>query len=212
MTPTNVPVTRSDRISIRLAQGTDLASIQSVIEAAFAAEENKLIRHLSADLFKETTRPPIKSLIAELGGKLIGYVCYSPVFLKSTYDVSGYILSPLAVSPEYQSQGVGSALINSGIDMLTKDGVGVLLVYGDPNYYQRFGFKEEIGRLFVPPYPLTYPVGWTGMTLNASQAPTHRLRLNVCLLCRNLPYGDDEVKREILSKRINSARSLDLLG
>ena len=120
MNPTNVPVTRSDRISIRLAQGTDLASIQSVIEAAFAAEENKLIRDLSADLFKETTRPPIKSLVAELGGKLIGYVCYSPVFLKSTTDVSGYILSPLAVSPEYQSQGVGSALINSGIDMLQR--------------------------------------------------------------------------------------------
>jgi hypothetical protein len=57
MNPTNVPVTRADRISIRLAQGTDLASIQSVIEAAFAAEENKLIRDLSADLFKETTRP-----------------------------------------------------------------------------------------------------------------------------------------------------------
>ena len=171
MNPTNVPVTRSDRISIRLAQGTDLASIQSVIEAAFAAEENKLIRDLSADLFKETTRPPIKSLVAELGGKLIGYVCYSPVFLKSTYDLSGYILSPLAVFPEYQSQGVGSALINSGMDMLTKDGVGVLLVYGDPGYYQRFGFKEEIGRLFVPPYPLTYPVGWTGMTLNAITTP-----------------------------------------
>ena len=68
-------------------------------------------------------------------------------------------------------QDLESALINSGIDMLTKDGVGVLLVYGDPNYYQRFGFKEEIGRLFVPPYPLTYPVGWTGMTLNAITSP-----------------------------------------
>jgi len=171
MNPTDVPVIRSDRISIKLAQDTDLASIQTVIEAAFATEENKLIRHLSADLFKETTRPPIKSLIAELGGKLIGYVCYSPVFLKSTSGVSGYILSPLAVSREYQSQGVGTALINSGIDMRTKDGVGVLLVYGDADYYQKFGFKEEIGRLFFPPYPLTYPVGWMGMTLNAITTP-----------------------------------------
>ena len=133
----NVPVTRSDMISIRLARGVDLASIQTVIEAAFAAEENKLISHLSADLFKETTHPPVKSLVAELGGKLIGYVCYSPVFLKSTSDVSGYILSPLAVSPEYQNQGVGSALINSEMDMLTKDGDGILLVYGDPNFYQK---------------------------------------------------------------------------
>ena len=171
MTPADLPMTRSDMISIRLAQGIDLASIQTVIETAFAPEENKLISHLSADLFKETTHPPVKSLVAELGGKLIGYVCYSPVFLKSTTDVSGYILSPLAVSPEYQSQGVGSALINSGMDMLTKDGVGVLLVYGDPDYYQKFGFKEEIGRSFVPPYPLTYPVGWTGMTLNAITTP-----------------------------------------
>ena len=57
MTPVNVPMTRSDIISIRLAQGVDLASIQTVIEAAFAAEEHKLISQLSADLFKETTHP-----------------------------------------------------------------------------------------------------------------------------------------------------------
>ena len=171
MTPVNLPMTRSDMISIRLAQGIDLASIQTVIETAFAPEENKLISHLSADLFKETTHPPVKSLVAELGGKLIGYVCFSPIFLKSTSDVSGYILSPLAVSPEYQNQGVGSALIHSGMDILTKDGVGILLVYGDPNYYQKFGFKEEIGRLFVPPYPLKYPAGWTGMTLDARTTP-----------------------------------------
>ncbi len=56
--------------------------------------------------------------------------------------------------------------------MLTKEGVGVLLVYGDPDYYGRFGFKEEIGRLFVPPYPLKYPFGWTGMKLNATATPT----------------------------------------
>ena len=53
----NVPVTRSDMISIRLARGVDLASIQTVIEAAIVAEENKLISQLSADLFKETTHP-----------------------------------------------------------------------------------------------------------------------------------------------------------
>ena len=33
----NVPVTSSDMISIRLAQGLDLASFQTVIEAAFVA-------------------------------------------------------------------------------------------------------------------------------------------------------------------------------
>ena len=80
-------------------------------------------------------------------------------FLKSAYGISGYILSPLAVSPEPQKQGIGSNLIKSGIDMLTKDGAGFLLVYVDPNYYGRFGFREEIGSLFVPPYSLKYPFG-----------------------------------------------------
>ena len=158
-------------LTIRLAQETDLGSIQKVIETAFPDEENKVISNFAAELSKETTSPPIKSLVAEVGIKVIGYVCYSPIFLKSASGISGYILAPLAVSSEHQKQGVGSNLIKSGIDMLTKDGAGSLLVYGDPDYYVRFGFKEEIGCLFVPPYPLKYPFGWTGMKLNATATP-----------------------------------------
>ena len=96
---------------------------------------------------------------------------YSPIFLKSDSSISGYILAPLAVSPEHQKTGVGSNLIKSGIDMLTRDGAGVLMVYGDPAYYGRFGFREEIGHSFVPPYTLQYPFGWTGMMLNDSPVP-----------------------------------------
>ena len=60
--------------------------------------------------------------------------------------------------------------------MLTKDGAGILLVYGDPDYYGRFGFKEEIGRSFVPPYPLEYPFGWTGMMLNGTAVPDKSMK------------------------------------
>ena len=89
-------------ITIRLAQETDLGSIQNVIETAFSDEENKVISNFAADLSKETNSPPIKSLVAEVGTKVIGYVCYSPIFLKSTSGISGYILAPLAVSPKHQ--------------------------------------------------------------------------------------------------------------
>ena len=126
----------------------------------------KVIMNLVQELHQETTNPSIKSLVAEVDNQVIGYVSCSPIFLKSVSSISGYILAPLAVSPEQQKQGVGSNLINAGIDVLTKDGVGVLLVYGDPAYYERFGFKEEIGHSFVPPYPLKNPFGWTGMMLN----------------------------------------------
>ena len=153
-------------MNIRLAQETDLDSILKVIETAFSDEENKVIMKLVQKLHQETTSPSIKSLVAELDNQVIGYVSYSPIFLKSDPSISGYILAPLAVSPEHQKQGIGSNLINAGIDMLTRDGADVLLVYGDPAYYGRFGFREEIGHSFVPPYALQYPFGWTGMMLN----------------------------------------------
>jgi len=138
-------------MDIRLAQETDLDSILKIIKTAFSDEDNKVIINLVQELHQETTSPSIKSLVAEVDNQVIGYVSYSPIFLKSDSSIVGYILAPLAVSPEHQKQGVGSNLINAGIEMLTKDGVGVLMVYGDPNYYGKFGFKEEIGHSFVPP-------------------------------------------------------------
>ena len=158
-------------MNIRLAQETDLDSILKVIETAFSDEEDKVIMNLVQELSRETTSPSIKSLVAEVDNQVIGYVSYSPIFLKSDSSISAYILAPLAVFPEHQKQGIGSNLINAGIDMLTKDDVGVLLVYGDPTYYGRFGFKEEIGHSFLPPYTLQFPFGWIGMMLNNTPFP-----------------------------------------
>jgi len=163
-------------MTIRPSQETDLVSILKVIETAYSDEENKVIMNFVQELSNENTSPSIKSLVAEVDNQVIGYVSYSPIYLKSDTNITGYILAPLAVSPEHQKQGVGSNLINAGIDMLTKDGAGVLLVYGDPAYYGRFGFKEEIGRSFVPPYTLQYPFGWTGIMLNDTTVPEHSIQ------------------------------------
>jgi len=165
-------------MNIRFAQETDLESILKVIETAFSDEENKVIMNLVQGLHQETTSPSIKSLVVEDENQILGYVSYSPIFLKSNSSISGYILAPLAVSPEHQKQGIGSNLIKSGIDILTNDGAGVLLVYGDPNYYGRFGFNEEIGRIFIPPYSLDYPFGWTGMMLSGTAIPEQTIQFD----------------------------------
>ena len=126
---------------IRFAQKVDLDSTLKVVETAFSDEEHEVIKNIVLELSKVTASPSIKSLVAEVDNQVVGYVSDSTIFLKSESRISGYTLAPLAVSPEHQKQRIGSNLINDGIDMLTKDGAAVLLVYGDPNYYGRFGSK-----------------------------------------------------------------------
>jgi len=173
-------------MNIRLAQKSDLIHSQKIIKTAFSNKENKIIIKLAADLFKETNIHLIKSFVAEINNQVIGFISFSPIFLKSDTEISVYILSPIAVSPEHQKQGIGSNLVDAGINMLTKDGVNVLLVYGDPSYYGRFGFKEEIGRSLVPPYPLQYPFGWTGMMLNETTIPKTSIKFE-CVTALSKP-------------------------
>ena len=81
-------------MKIGITQETDWDSIYKVLETAFLDEENKVIMNLAQELSNEITTPSIKSLIAETDNQLIGYVSYSPIFLKSDTSISGYILSP----------------------------------------------------------------------------------------------------------------------
>ena len=173
-------------MNIRVAQATDWASIQKIVLTAFSEEENKAIVKLVADLFSEASRPPIRHLVAEIDNQAIGYVAYSPICLEAGASMIGYILAPLAVSPEHQHGGVGSSLVKRGIEILSKEGVDVLLVYGDPKYYERFGFEKESARSFVPPYSLEYPFGWLGMMLKGVEAPKSPIKFE-CVKSLNKP-------------------------
>ena len=49
-------------------------------------------------------------------------------------------MAPLAVLPEYQRKGIGTRLIERGLQELNAAGHGIVFVLGNPLYYQRFGF------------------------------------------------------------------------
>ncbi len=120
---------------------------------------------LAIDLLCEETSPPILSLVAETDDVVVGHVAFSPVMLRDTRELIGYILAPLAVSRDYQKRGIGSRLIENGIERLSESGPGILLVYGDPGFYGRFGFKVDAAECYTPPYQLQYSFGWQGKTL-----------------------------------------------
>jgi len=72
---------------------------------------------------------------------------------------------------------MGSLLIGSGMQRLSGMGVDVVLVYGDPGYYGRFGFTVDVAERYVPPYALQYPFGWQGLALSERGIPESSVRI-----------------------------------
>jgi putative acetyltransferase len=79
------------------------------------------------------------------------------------------LLGPLCVLPSYQRKGIGSTLIEYGLDFSEKNIFAKTLVLGDPDYYSRFGFEPEA--VIAPPYPLaeTLKTAWQSLALTDKQ-------------------------------------------
>ena len=134
---------------------------------AFPQGEGEIVAKLAIDLLGAHTTPQTFSFVAETDGALVGHIAFSPVLLAADEDFLGYILAPLAVQPEHQHCQVGSQLIAHGLRQLSTMEVHIVCVYGDPQYYGRFGFSAAAARPYRPPYPLHHPFGWQAIVLTA---------------------------------------------
>ena len=173
-------------MNVRTYQNSDKTTVLDIIENAFSEEENLAVKNFVAELLEEETEPCVLSLVAESDNDIFGFISFSPIYVTDASDISGYILSPVAVSPSHQSKGIGSKLINEGKRILAEQKIDAVLVYGDPAYYGKFGFSEEIGRQFIPPYTIAYPFGWQGLILNDQSDITDKLNFT-CVASLNKP-------------------------
>lgn len=64
------------------------------------------------------------------------------------------LLGPLAVDPDWQGHGIGTALMETAIAGAAALGHGAILLIGDPPYYARFGFSAEHTWLLKMPAPV----------------------------------------------------------
>lgn len=67
--------------------------------------------------------------------------------------VPALLLGPLAVDCDHECRGIGGALMRAAIVEARDRGHGAVLLVGDPEYYERFGFFTEPARHFVMPGP-----------------------------------------------------------
>jgi putative acetyltransferase len=122
-------------VRIRDERPADYGAIRSLLDEAFPGEP---VARLVDDLRAEGDLDI--SLIAEIDGRLVGQVGFSPVAVSGCRS-RVVQLSPLAVDASARRQGIGAELVRAGIERCRAHDVDAILVLGDPRYYTRFGFS-----------------------------------------------------------------------
>ncbi len=130
---------------IRYARAADHPAIERVLQAAFGrADEGGLVSRLRAD------EDVVFELVAEEAGEVVGHILFSRLWADRRELYAG--LAPLAVAPERQKNGLGSALVRASLENAREFGCHGVLVLGDPAYYGRFGFSADAAREVRAPY------------------------------------------------------------
>jgi putative acetyltransferase len=123
-------------LAIRPEQPNDHGAVRAVLDSAFGQpHESRLVEALRDDA-------ECVSLVAELDGRVVGHAFFTPV------RVGGFAamaLGPVAVRPDRQRQGVGTRLVNEGLESCRARGATAVFVLGHPQYYPRFGFVPASG-------------------------------------------------------------------
>jgi len=141
-------------MQIRPERPCDTDTIRHLVTAAFAgASHASGTEAVIVDGLREAGALTV-SLVAEQGGEIVGHVAFSPVLIDGRPG-NWFGLGPVAVRPNRQGEGVGSALIRAGLAQLHDLGGQGCVVLGDPAYYRRFGFASH-PRLWLGGVPPEY--------------------------------------------------------
>jgi putative acetyltransferase len=126
----------TQEILIRPEQTEDIDAIRRVNELAFEqSAEAEIVDRLRQN------EDDIISLVAIRDEQIIGHILFSPMTIQGEVEISGAMgLAPMSVLPECQRQGIGSKLIETGLNVLKTRHCPLVIVLGHPEYYPKFGF------------------------------------------------------------------------
>ena len=123
-------------MTVRFEQPVDLGATRAVLCAAFG-------QSLEADIVDSIRNDGhvTCSLVADDGSDVIGHILFSPVTIEEAPDARAAGLAPMAVHPDHQRRGIGTALVEVGLRECARLGIEVVVVLGHPEFYPRFGFR-----------------------------------------------------------------------
>lgn len=127
----------------------DFVAIGDVVRRAF--HDHQSVADLVELIRASPHYVPELALVARAGPDVVGFVMLSHVAVAAgdgaRHDV--LTLSPLAVAPDHERQGIGSTLVRAGLAAADATGAGLVTLEGSPAYYGRLGLQ------FAPDFGIT---------------------------------------------------------
>lgn len=133
-------------ISIRLENENDFRNVENIIREAFwDVYKPGCVEHLIVHKIRK-----VSAFIRELdfiacdGEVTIGNIIYSKakIINEDNEEFQVLCMGPLGVLPSYQGKGIGTLLIKHSINVARTLGYKAIIIFGNPNYYHRFGFEN----------------------------------------------------------------------
>ena len=132
-------------LTIRNEEEKDYRIVEQLVREAFwnlyvpGCNEHFVLHNLR----KSNDFVPELDFVAEKEGQTVGQIAYTRGIVKGdgTEDEEVISFGPLSALPVYQRRGIGSALITHTVDLARAMGYPAVCIYGDPRYYNRFGFR-----------------------------------------------------------------------
>jgi putative acetyltransferase len=135
-------------MTVRRRLPADDDAIRRLNDAAFGGPaESKLISDL------RLAGLAVIELVALADGDIAGHILFSALSVQSDgRPVDALALAPMAVRPDRQRAGVGTALVRAGLEAARNGKWHAVIVLGHPSYYPRFGFSAERARHLKAPF------------------------------------------------------------
>jgi predicted N-acetyltransferase YhbS len=130
-------------VRIRLEEPSDRERSLEVERGAFDSDEEPAIAEAVRD------EEGSFALVAEDAGEIVGHVQLSRAWVGETPVVG---LGPVGVLPNHQRRGIGSELMRAALDEARRRGEAAVVLFGDPDFYLRFGFEPGIAFGLRNPY------------------------------------------------------------